>query len=173
MDLFVRLLPLLKLVLVFIAMLAGIRRLGLSLSILLGGVVILPLYGLSPLDWPGVAAGALSDPKTLRLAVVVALIMMAILIPILIKIMQPGAGLRKLMLVLFDLALAHGQNFQQGQRLLGLFVAGHVLQYGAGLAVLGDDQWLAVFGQLRQYLGGIGLEIGDRLDLGGKAHGRL
>ena len=61
----------------------------------------------------------------------------------------------------------------EGQRLLGLLVAGHVLQYGAGLAVLGDDQWLAVFGQLRQYLGGIGLEIGDRLDLGGKAHGRL
>lgn len=76
MDLLRQLLPLLKIFLVFTGMLAGIRfKIGLATSIALGSVALVPLFGHSLLDWPGIAANALTDPKTLYLAAIVTLIL--------------------------------------------------------------------------------------------------
>ena len=76
METLSHLLPLLKIMAVFAGMLAGIRyKLGLSLSIALGGLALVLLFGGTPLDWLHVAANALVDPKTLYLALIVALIM--------------------------------------------------------------------------------------------------
>ncbi len=76
MDVLAQTLPLLKILAVFAGMLAGIRfKLGLAGSITLGGFALLPLFGRSPLEWPGVALAALTDPKTLCIGVIVILIL--------------------------------------------------------------------------------------------------
>jgi len=72
MDALSQILPLIKILAVFAGMLAGIRfKLGLAGSITLGGFVLIPLFGRSPLDWFGVALTALTDPKTLFIGIIV------------------------------------------------------------------------------------------------------
>jgi len=95
MELLSQILPLLKILLVFTGMLAGIRyKIGLATSIALGSGALVPLFGHSLLSWPGIAIGALTDPKTLYLAIIVALIM--ILSGLLDKSGQTAALMRAL-----------------------------------------------------------------------------
>lgn len=76
MDSITALLPLLKILAAFSAMLAGIRlRLGLGTSILGGAALTALLFGLPPERWPQVVASALANRTTLFLAGIVGLIM--------------------------------------------------------------------------------------------------
>ncbi|NDV22985.1 DUF401 family protein [Desulfovibrio sp. JC022] len=77
MDFFLNLLPLIKILFVFICMLAGIRlRLGVGPSILAGGGVLALLTSMKMGAVFKVSAEALRDDKTIFLALIVALIMM-------------------------------------------------------------------------------------------------
>ncbi len=76
-EFIVRVLPLLKLVLVFSGMLAGIRcRLGIGWSILGGSLLTGLLFGQGFIDWAVKAAGTLVQPQTLFLAAIVASILL-------------------------------------------------------------------------------------------------
>lgn len=76
MDALTTLLPLLKILAAFTAMLVGIRlRLGLGTSILSGAVMTALFFGLPAGRWPQVAASALTNEKTLFLAAIVGMIM--------------------------------------------------------------------------------------------------
>ena len=70
-------------------------------------------------------------------------------------------GLR---LSLLDLAIAQRQDLQQGQGFLRLLVGSDVLKHRLRFPVLRDDQGFAGFDEVREDLGGIGLQIADRLD---------
>jgi len=60
--------------------------------------------------------------------------------------------------------IAQGQNLQQSQGFLSLFDGRYILKDGLGLSVLSDHQWLSLLTKVFQYLGGVGLEVADRLD---------
>ena len=69
MDLAPGVLPLLKVLAAFGAMLLGIRlRVALGLSILCGAALLGLLFGMSPTAWLAAAGRALIDPETLFLA---------------------------------------------------------------------------------------------------------
>lgn len=61
--------------------------------------------------------------------------------------------------------IAKDEDPQQSQGFLGFLKRGHVLQHGFGFTILGDDPWLSLLREARQNLGGVGLEVADRLDL--------
>lgn len=61
----------------------------------------------------------------------------------------------------FNILLAEHQTLEQRQRLLGFLERGGGLQHRLGLAVMGNEQGLALLGQWRQGFGGIGREVGD------------
>ncbi len=68
---------LLKIVVVFVAMLVGIRyRLGVAWSILIGSVLLVLLFGHGPLFWVTNSTAALQDPKLLFLGAIVGLILL-------------------------------------------------------------------------------------------------
>ncbi len=76
MHLLLSSLPLLKILLVFAAMLTGIRlRLGLGLSILAGSVLLGLLFGMGPVSWLFTAGAAMVEGETLYLGAIVALIL--------------------------------------------------------------------------------------------------
>lgn len=75
MELLLRWWPLIKVALVFVAMLAGIRRLGVGFSILGGGLLLSLLFGKSFVWWFETSAKALVMPQTLFLAAIVGLIL--------------------------------------------------------------------------------------------------
>ncbi len=76
MHFIVSTLPLLKILLVFAAMLTGIRlRLGLGLSILAGSLLLALLFDMGPLSWLFTAGSAMIQEKTLYLGAIVALIL--------------------------------------------------------------------------------------------------
>ncbi len=76
MDIFLNFLPLLKIIFVFVCMLAGIRlKLGVGASILIGGGVLAFLTSMQSGEVVQVAAAALRDDKTVFLVLIVALIM--------------------------------------------------------------------------------------------------
>ncbi|WP_415719610.1 DUF401 family protein [Maridesulfovibrio sp.] len=76
MDFLQNLLPLFKIIFVFVCMLAGIRlKLGVGLSILVGGGVLAVLTSMNMETVLKVSADALLDEKTIFLALIVALIM--------------------------------------------------------------------------------------------------
>ncbi|MCM0755281.1 DUF401 family protein [Desulfovibrio aminophilus] len=76
MDFAPGVLPLLKVLAAFAAMLVCIRlKVALGLSILGGAAILCPLFGMAPGDWIAGAARALIDPETLFLAGIVALIL--------------------------------------------------------------------------------------------------
>ncbi|WP_027723419.1 DUF401 family protein [Maridesulfovibrio zosterae] len=76
MDFLYNLLPLFKILFVFISMLAGIRlRLGVGPSILLGSIILALLTSMGVTSFLTASGAALADQKTLFLAVIVALIM--------------------------------------------------------------------------------------------------
>ena len=76
MHFIVSTMPLLKILLVFAAMLAGIRlRLGLGLSILAGSLLLALVFGMGPLSWLDMGASAMIQEKTLYLGAIVALIL--------------------------------------------------------------------------------------------------
>ena len=69
-------LPLLKILLVFAAMLTGIRlKLGLGLSILAGSLLLAVVFGMGPLPWLVTAGSALIQKQTFYLGAIVALIL--------------------------------------------------------------------------------------------------
>ena len=69
-------LPLLKIAVVFLAIVLGMRgRLGIGGSVLAGSFLLVVLFGHGPFVWVGAAGNAFVDPKTIFLAVIVALIM--------------------------------------------------------------------------------------------------
>ncbi len=69
-------LPLFKVVLAFVCMLAGIRfRIGLGTSILAGAVALGALFGMSPVSWLETAGLALVQDKTIYLSLIVGLIL--------------------------------------------------------------------------------------------------
>lgn len=61
------------------------------------------------------------------------------------------------------LPAAQRQDFQQGRGFLSLLERGHILQDRFGFSVLGDDRRLAPLSKVCQDLGGVGLEVADRL----------
>jgi len=72
-------------------------------------------------------------------------------------------------LTLRHLLVPRRQNLQQCQRLLGLLVRGHVLDHSLGFRGPGNAEGFAPARQAPEGLAG--LEVADRLDLGGIAHG--
>jgi uncharacterized protein len=69
-------LPILKVLLSFAAMLAGIRlRLGLFGSILGGSLLLALLFGMGPIAWLGAAVDGVTHPQTLLLAAIIAVIL--------------------------------------------------------------------------------------------------
>lgn len=92
MDLAPGVLPLLKVLAAFFAMLLGIRlRLGLGLSILLGAAALGLFFTTPPLVWLRAAGGVLAEPGTLYLAAIVGLIL------ILSDLMESTGQARRLM----------------------------------------------------------------------------
>ncbi len=84
--------PLAKILFVFVAMLSGIKyRLGIGPSILAGSVLTGLLFGISPELWIAAAASSLLDLKLVLLALIVTLIM------ILSRIMENSGQSRRLM----------------------------------------------------------------------------
>ncbi|WP_432738680.1 DUF401 family protein [Maridesulfovibrio sp. FT414] len=76
MDFLVSIFPLFKIILVFILMLAGIRlRLGVGPSILAGAAILALMTSMGAGKFLLVSAAALTEPKTVYLALIVALIM--------------------------------------------------------------------------------------------------
>lgn len=76
MHVILSILPLLKILLVFAAMLTGIRlKLGLGLSILAGSLLLALFFGVGPLPWLAMAGKGLIHKQTLYLGAIVALIL--------------------------------------------------------------------------------------------------
>ncbi len=70
------LLPILKVLLAFAAMLVGIRlKLGLLASILVGSLLLALLFGMGPLAWLGAAVDGVTHLQTVFLAVIIAVIL--------------------------------------------------------------------------------------------------
>jgi hypothetical protein len=66
-----------KVLAVFAAMLTGMRlKFGIGPSILAGGLLLALLFGMGPVEWAGVAAGAAVTKQCVSLAVIVVLILM-------------------------------------------------------------------------------------------------
>lgn len=75
-SLFVKLVPFLKVLIAFVIMLAGMRfKIGLSISILAGGLALGLLFGLGLFQWAQAGALALTQEKFLFLAAIVGLIL--------------------------------------------------------------------------------------------------
>ncbi|MFW5731418.1 MAG: DUF401 family protein, partial [Desulfonatronovibrionaceae bacterium] len=69
-------LPLIKIFMVFLAMITGIKfRLGVAVSILAGSLLAGLLFSIPPIDWLKIAVLAVGDPQLIMLALIVALIM--------------------------------------------------------------------------------------------------
>src|SRR5688572_23266714 len=66
---------------------------------------------------------------------------------------------------LVDLTVAEREHLQQRERFLRLLVGSDVLHDRLGFTVLRDDERFAVLGEVANHVGGVRLEIGDRLDL--------
>lgn len=75
-SLFFKIVPFLKVLAAFVVMLAGMRfKIGLGLSILLGGLAMAFMFGLGPLEWARTGTLALTQEKFLFLAAIVTLIL--------------------------------------------------------------------------------------------------
>ena len=68
----------------------------------------------------------------------------------------------------FDLTVAQRQHLEKGHALLHPLVAGDVLHDGLGFAVLGDDQRLRPVPERADDLGGVSLQVTNRLDAVGQ-----
>jgi hypothetical protein len=71
---------------------------------------------------------------------------------------------------LLDLAIAEGQDLQQGERLLGLLVRRQILHDRRCLAVLGDDERLPLLGKFTNELRGVRFDVADGFDPRGVFH---
>jgi hypothetical protein len=69
------------------------------------------------------------------------------------------------------MAVAHGHQLEQRKSFLLPFILSYVHDHHLGFAVLGDDEGLRVGGEVFHNLCGMALEVRDRLDLRGQAHG--
>ena len=75
-SLLIKLMPFLKVLLAFVIMLAGMRfKVGLGLSILVGGLVMGLVFGLGVMEWAQAGIMALTQEKFLFLAAIVGLIL--------------------------------------------------------------------------------------------------
>lgn len=69
-------LPLIKIFMVFLAMITGIKfRLGVGMSILAGSILAGLLFSIHPVEWLKIAVLAVADPQLIMLALIVTLIM--------------------------------------------------------------------------------------------------
>lgn len=67
---------------------------------------------------------------------------------------------------LLDFLIPQRKDPEQCQLFPRLLIRRHIHQHGPGLAVLGDEHWLACFCHLREHFRRIGLEVTDGFDLG-------